>query len=455
MEAGTGNEGGTICVGFSALLDEVAEEIWISEEAEEEVGVHGDGLASASWPRPTVETEKPLSPLPSMIFEGQGSWRRKPHFRPSLSAVRNMSPVPPAPSCPLLPPPTASVPAMTEASSDELDPADKGRGRAADEEKTASRPTFRLRMATAPTDTRTRLSFSSAAPPTPRLPAPLAFFVRRMWETSAPPRLADRPLHPDLLRERVTPFIHAPSLKRASTEPMAPMDRSLTPPQAAQPEPKSRWSPSPPPSPTQVQKFMNAMSFASLRSQKSKTNLQDQSSSCPVPPVPALPPTSLITTKRSSNRSSAGSKKSSDSFGRGTSPSLKSTWMTTASVLDPTWMGRDVSSVSRPRTTSGRTERSSASSSLSMALSRQASTITPERTQAELPPLAPFPPLSASPPAPPQIPPMPAALSSPPHPPGLRRKISMPSMFLRKKKSSVGKKEDTGKKKEDTDKEDN
>ncbi|KAK0721556.1 hypothetical protein B0T21DRAFT_414732 [Apiosordaria backusii] len=458
-EKDTPSAGSPALGGLSALLDEVVEEIWFNEEAEEEVGVRGDDFASASCSRPTVEAEKPLPPLPSTTFEGHGSWRRKPRFRPSLSAVRDVSPVPPVPNCPPPPPPTMSMLNRTEASSDEMGPADKGKGKAVDEEQTASRPTFRQQLATSPADTQAGLSFSSAAPPIPRLPSPLPSFVRRMTETSAPPRLADRPLHPDLFRERVpvvtasqptpttvpqtrppipqvTPFIHSPSPKRASAATMAPTDRPVTPPQVARPELKSRWSPSPAPSPTKVQQLMKAMSFANLRSQKSKTNLPDQPSSSSVPPpVPPLPPTTPKTTKRSSNRSSAGTKKSSGSFGRGTSPSHKAHYMAAASCLDPTFMAHDTTGVTRPRTAS---ERTSASSTIGTALSRQASTITPERTQAELPPLSPLPPLSAFPP----VPHMSAAPSSPPRPTGPCRKISMPTLFPRKKKSSVGKKED-------------
>ncbi|KAK4198842.1 hypothetical protein QBC40DRAFT_330357, partial [Triangularia verruculosa] len=481
-------------------LDEVAEEIWLSEEAEEEVGVCGDGLGSASCPRPVVEAPRPLPPLPSAAFEGQDSWRRKPRFRPSLAVVRDVSPAPPLPSCSLALPPTTSTPNMAEASLEELGPADKGKGKAVDEGQTPRGPTFRQRAVTAPMDVETRLPFPSVAPPIPRLPSPLPSFVRRMMETSvAPPRLADRPLHPDLFRKRVpvatatkatpgpttptqpaprarppipqlTPFIHPTSPQQSSTAPMAPTDRPVTPPQVAQPELKSRWSPSPQPSPTKVQKLMKAISFTSLRSQKSKTNLKDQPSSSSIPPVPALPPTTPSASKRSSNRSSAGTKKSSGSFGRGASPSHTSTWMAAASCLDPTFIGRNPSLITRPRTSSGRTERtektSSTSSTFSMPLSRQASTVTPEGSLAGIPPLPPLSSYSAFPPVPPMpsapptlsagpsVPPMTVAPRTPPRPTGPRRKVSMPKMFLRKKKSGVDKKEEIVERKEGTGEED-
>ncbi|KAK0667475.1 hypothetical protein QBC41DRAFT_228378 [Cercophora samala] len=443
MATGNRNEKGAAGGSLSAFLDEVVEELWLNEEAGEDVGVHGDGLTSASRSCPTVEGTRPLPRLPSTAFVGQRSWRRKPRFQPSLAAVRDLSPVPPAPSRPPPPPPTTVVAEMAEESLDRLAPVDKGKGKAVDEEQPAGRPTFRQRV-----KNRAGLSFPSQAPPIPRLPSPLPFFVRRtMSETSAPPRLADRPLHPDLFRDRepLAPFNHSTSpTKRASTGTMAPKERPVTPSQVAQPELKSRWSPSPP-SPNKVQKLMKAMSLANLRSQKSKTNLRnEQSDASSVPPVPALPPTTPNTTNRSSNQSSASTKKSFGSFGRssfrrGSSSSQKSTWMSTA-------FGRD-SSATRPRTASGRTERSSASSSLSTVLSRQASKITPERTHAELLALPALPPLSTfqpvPPPATPVVPPMPSVPQSPLRPSGVRRKISVPSMFLRKKKSSLIKEEDT------------
>ncbi|CAP64697.1 uncharacterized protein PODANS_5_9715 [Podospora anserina S mat+] len=449
METGNWSEEGAAGGSSSAFswLDELAEEAWLNKEAEEDVGVRGDGLVSESWPFPAVEAARPLPRLPSTAFAGQRSRRWQPRFQPTLSVVRDLSPAPPppTPSCAPPSPPTTSVVGQAEESLDRLGPVDKGKGKAVDEEQPAGRPTFQQTVATAPT------SSPSQAPPIPRLPSPLPSFVRRMLETSAPPRLADRPLHPDLLRERLPPFVHSPSpTKRASTTPMAPTERPVTPLQVAQPELKSRWSPSPPPSPTKVQKLMKAMSFASLRSQKSKTSLREQSSSSAVPPVPDLPPTTPDTTKRKSDRSSASTKKSFGSFGksslgRGSSSSQKSNWVAAA-------FGCDSSSITRPRTASGRTERSSTterssgSSLMSSALSRQASTITPERPQAGLSSLPLLPAASTFHPEPPSathiVPPMPPVPQSPPHPSDLHRKISMPSMFLRKKKSSLNKKED-------------
>ncbi|KAK4665010.1 uncharacterized protein QC763_509715 [Podospora pseudopauciseta] len=454
-------------------LDELAKEAWLNEEAEEDVGVHGDGLVSENWPFPAVEAARPLPRLPPTAFAGQRSRRRQPRFQPTLPVVRDLSPAPPppTPSCAPPPPPTTSVVGQAEESLDRLGPVDKGKGKAVDEEQPAGRPTFQQTVAATPT------SSPSQAPPIPRLPSPLPSFVCRMLETSAPPPLADRPLHPDLLRERVPvataspptsattlpvprtrppipqlpPFVHSPSpTKRAPTTPMAPTERPVTPLQVAQPELKSRWSPSPPPSPTKVQKLMKAMSFASLRSQKSKTSLREQSSSSSVPPVPDLPPTTPDTTKRQSDRSSASTKMSFGSFGkgslgRGNSSSQKSNWVAAA-------FGRDSSSITPPRTASGRTERSSTterssgSSLTSSALSRQASTITPERPQAGLSSLPLLPAASTFHPEPPSathiVPPMPPVPQSPPHPSDLHRKISMPSMFLRKKQSSLNKKED-------------
>lgn len=201
METGNWSEEGAAGGSSSAFswLDELAEEAWLNKEAEEDVGVHGDGFVSENWPFPAAEAARPFPRLPSTAFAGQRSRRRQPRFQPTLSVVRDLSPAPPppTPSCAPPPPPTTSVVGQAEESLDRLGPVDKGKGKAVDEEQPAGRPTFQQTVAAAPT------SSPSQAPPIPRLPSPLPSFVRRMLETSAPPRLADRPLHPDLLRERV------------------------------------------------------------------------------------------------------------------------------------------------------------------------------------------------------------------------------------------------------------